>query len=176
MSSFKLQSRSSLATASARLRLSPQLLIRIFQAQCQPIIHNSKFPYLSQVANQVLVRIRLVSSLRLILPSRGRRTSYMASIKAPHNLLSSKDRYSSSLRLRCAHPTRLSLRICPRPLWRIDAVSRWSRSIYVAIRLYSELLRSRTYLIHHQVKDSKNREFNQACFWQIWKMVVPAKA
>ena len=124
MSRCRLQSRYNQATALVRLHHSLPLKTRIFQALCRPIIHSSKFPYLSQVANQVVVRIRVVSSPRPILPSRGHRTSYMASIKAFNNLLSSKDRYSSSLRLRCAHPTRLSPRTCPKPLWRIDVVSR----------------------------------------------------
>ena len=124
MSRSRLQSRFSRATVSARLHLSLPLKIRILQAPCQPIIHSSKFPYLSQVANRALVRTRVVSSLSPMLPSKGHQTSYMASIKALHNLHSSKDRCSSSLRLRCAHPTRLSHRTCPRPSWRIDAVSR----------------------------------------------------
>ena len=122
--SRSLQSRSNQATALARLHHSLPLKIRIFQALCQPIIHSSKLPYLSQVANQALVRLRVVSSLRLIPPSRGHPTSYMASTKAVSNLHSSKDRYSSNLRLRCAHRTKLSPKTCPRPLWRIDAVSR----------------------------------------------------
>ena len=124
MSRCRPQSRSSQAIVSAKPHLSLPLKTRIFQALCRPIIHSSKFPYLSRVANQVVVRIRLVSSPRLILPSKGHRTSSMASIKAFNNLHSSKDRYSSSLRLRCAHPTRLSPRTCPKPLWRIDVVSR----------------------------------------------------
>ena len=120
----RLQSRSSQATASARPHLSLLLQTRISQAPSRPITHSNRFPYLSQVANQAVVRIRVVSSLRLILPSRGHQTSYMASTRAVSNLHSSKDRYSSNPRPKCAHPTRLSPRICPKPLWRIDAVSR----------------------------------------------------
>ena len=122
--SRSLQSKSSQVTVLARLHHSLRLKTRTFRALCQPTIHSSKFPYLSQVANQAVVRLRVVSSLRRIPPFRGHPTSYMASTKAVSNLHSSKDRYSSNLRLRCAHLTKLSPKTCPRPLWRIDAASR----------------------------------------------------